>query len=125
MFRSVIAKLAGVGAAAALGTAIIAGSASAYSINPCQAGPDIGYSNGYIDGACFAPNSQVSVVFSGTYGNTGETTTAVFDWLDPAFRGTFSVPVKWVSNNTWERVVAYSALGSSNTITVLRPIILR
>jgi hypothetical protein len=125
MFRSVIARFAGVAAAAALGTAIIAGSASAYDINPCQAGPQIGYSNGYIDGACFAPNSQVAVLFSGTYGNTGETTKAVFDPLNPTFRGTFSVPVKWVSNNTSEQVVAYSTLGWSNTVTVLRPIILR
>lgn len=122
MFRSVIPRLAGVGAAVALGIALIAPSASASYINPCQAGPQIGYSNGYIDGACFAPNSQVAVLFSGTYGNTGETTIAVFN---PIFRGTFSVPMEWVSNNTSEQVVAYSTLGWSNTVTVRRPTVLR
>jgi hypothetical protein len=125
MFKSITTKLAGLGTAAALASAIIASPASAGTIaNPCiYTGPHIkettnpipGEAN-YIDGSCFPAGDLIDVRF---WDSGGTLDTRKYS----STTGTFRVYERYPGYGGQESIVAFdfTAGGNSNMITIYEP----
>jgi hypothetical protein len=85
MFKSLAAKLTGLGAAAMIAGTLAAHPAAASAIrSPCNSGPSITQSGTSIIGACFVPMTSVTIHFVGVGTNKAispVTTSASFEGL--------------------------------------------